>query len=86
VAKLLDRRIIAAYRLTPNNYIAHDLLYAQSRYKHRYTAQQATDFIAHLQQLHRYDYVDEPEVLRNILLGIYANPVTSHERLAASGK
>lgn len=86
VAKLLDRRIIAAYRLTPNNYIAHDLLYAQSRYKHHYTAQQEADFIAHLQQLHRYDYVDEPEVLRNILLGIYANPVTSHERLAASGK
>ena len=28
VAQLIDRRIIEAYQLTPNNYIAHDLRYA----------------------------------------------------------
>ncbi len=87
VAQLLDERIIAAYKLTPNNYIAHDMLYGQRRYENRYTSEQKQAFIAHLQQLHRYDYVDDPEALLNIFLGIYANPVTNKESaLSASGQ
>ena len=81
VAQLLDRRINAAYQLTPNNYIAHDLRYGQQRYTDCYTAEERQAFIAHMKQLSEFD-ISEPDVLRDIFLGIYSNPVETH-RLAA---
>ena len=74
VARLLDRRINAAYRLHPNNYIAHDLRCGHHHYRHHYTDAEQQAFLRHLQQLNHYD-VAEPDILRNILLGIYANPI-----------
>ena len=81
VAGLLDKRINAAYRLYPNNYIAHDLLYGNMRYKDMYTAEQREEFIRQMARLDRYDTFDI-ERLREIYLGIYANPVTIHISLA----
>ena len=74
VAKLLDRRINAAYRLYPNNYIAHDLLYGNEKYKSMYTQEQYDAFAFRLTELDRYDTCDL-ERLKEIFIGIYANPV-----------
>ena len=74
VAKLLDRRINAAYRLYPNNYIAHDLLYGNEKYKSMYTQEQYDAFRERLALLDRYDTCDL-ERLKEIFIGIYAHPV-----------
>jgi hypothetical protein len=74
VASLLDQRINGAYRLRPNNYIAHDLRYGQQLYRDRYTDEQLNTFLEHMSKLREFD-ISEPDVLRDIFLGIYANPV-----------
>ena len=75
VAHLIDRRIHRAYRLFPNNYIAHDLRYRKSEFSDRYTAEQKAAFLSHLCKLKHYADDCDIEVLSDILLGIYSNPV-----------
>ena len=82
VAQLIDRRINAAYQLTPNNYIAHDLRYGQQIYRDHYTEEERYAFEAYMEQLNTFD-IAEPDVLKDIYLGIYANPVDS--KLALKG-
>ena len=77
VARLIDRRIHRAYRLTPNNYIAHDLRHGRSTYMDCYTPGQKEDFLHRLEALCPYEETCDPDVLADILLGIYANPVDS---------
>lgn len=77
VAQLVDSRICAAYRLWPNNYIAHDMLSRSERYASFYTAEQRETFEQHLALA---EAMDDGEALKEILLGIYANPVDSKER------
>lgn len=74
VASLIDSRIHTAYRLYPNNYIAHDIRYGNTRYQDMYTAEQRLAFEHHLSKLDKYDTCDM-EQLRDIFLGIYSNPV-----------
>jgi hypothetical protein len=74
VAKLIDRRINAAYRLYPNNYIAHDLLYGNTKYQYMYTDEQYEAFISHLSTLERYDTCDVDK-LKEIFIRIYSNPI-----------
>ena len=74
VARLLDSRIHTAYRLYPNNYIAHDLLYGNTRYRQMYTEEERSAFVKYMGRLERYDTCDQ-ERLRDIFLGIYSNPV-----------
>lgn len=74
VATLIDSRIESHYRLYPNNFIAHDLLHGTSDFAHRYTAEQKAAFINHVKQLNAYQ-VEEPDILKEIFLGIYANPI-----------
>lgn len=76
VAQLLDSRIHAAYRLYPNNYIAYDLRYGTTRYQEFYTPEQKEAFVKRLNKLDRYDTCDI-EKLKDIFLGIYANPVNN---------
>lgn len=76
IARMLDRKINEAYRLYPNNYIAHDLQHGTSRFAEHYTPQQKADFKRHIQQLERYDTCNV-ESLTDIYLGIYANPVSN---------
>ena len=75
VAQLIDRHINNAYRLYPNNYIAHDLLYGNTRYQSMYTEQEYNQFCQHLATLDRYEDTCDIERLREIFIGIYANPV-----------
>ena len=74
VAQLLDKRINAAYQLTPNNYIAHDLRYGQQIYRDRYTDAERDAFLTHMEELNSFD-IAEPDVLKDIFLGIYSNPI-----------
>ena len=74
VAQLIDRRINTAYRLFPNNYIAHDLLFGNTRYHQMYSDEQYQAFLSHMAELDQYESFDL-ERLREIYLGIYANPV-----------
>ncbi len=76
VATLIDSRIRAAYRLYPNNYIAHDLRYGSTHYRDRYTQEAKDAFVERLKKLERYDTCDI-EKLKDIFLGIYSNPVTN---------
>ena len=80
VAQLIDERIIDAYQLTPNNYIAHDLRYGQQRYYDYYSDEEYSAFETYLERLNTFD-IPEPDVLRDIYLGIYANPVDSKRAL-----
>ena len=73
VAKLIDTRILKAYKLWPNNFIAYDMLYGQQRFKSEYTEAEKITFEKHLCKLDCYE--DCLDNLKDILLGIYANPV-----------
>lgn len=73
VAQLIDKRIINAYQLFPNNYIAYDMRYGQERFTKYYTREQKQAFKKHLAKLEHYS--DNLYVLKDILLGIYANPL-----------
>lgn len=80
VARLIDNRINSSYKLWPNNYIAHDMLYGQSSYQSLYTAEEKQAFIEHMNTLdfmaQKEQYaVTDLDSLHEIFLGIYANPV-----------
>ena len=77
VASLIDSRICAAYRLFPNNYIAHDILLGSNHYEPYYSPAERAAFEAYLSQtLARAADLDCEEI-RRLLLGIYALPVDS---------
>lgn len=73
VAKLIDERILRAYRLWPNNYIAFDMLYGQQRFENEYSGAEKNTFEQRLHELDRYE--ESSDQLKDILLGIYTNPV-----------
>ena len=74
LASLIDRRIFAAYRLFDTNYAAHDIRSGENRWSDRYSPQFREEFEAYAEGIiSRLD--GERETLRDILLGIYANPV-----------
>ncbi len=83
VAALMDKRINAAYALTPNNYIAHDLRAAAETYCNNYTVEQKERFLKHLAWLDDCEDKDR-EALRNIFLGIYAGPVENALRVSSN--
>ena len=73
VAQLIDSRIVPAYRLWPNNYIAHDMQYGQQRFAECYTKEEKLAFEKHLGKIDAYD--SDHAMLKDILLSIYSNPV-----------
>jgi hypothetical protein len=77
VAALIDSRIHSSYRLTANNYIAHDLRYGRTEYSDRYSDREKSAFVNHLAQLEQYSENADVEALADIMLGIYSNPVDS---------
>ncbi len=80
VAGKIDERIISGYRLYPNNYIACDVLSGTGRFAGEYTPSEKEAFLAHISKCGEYADFDTDE-LREILLGIYANPVKNKFRL-----
>jgi len=77
VAALIDRCIHAAYKLFPNNWIAHDIRYGKSTYSDKYTPEQKEAFMKHLAELEKYENA-ELDVLKEIMLAIYSNPVDNY--------
>ena len=82
IRNAVDKRVIQGYKLWSNNYIAYDILKQTDKYSANYTQEQKTKFLAYME--HQLNTV-EPEVnrdeLREVFLGIYANPVVSKEEL-----
>ncbi len=76
VANLLDERINSAYKLYPNNYLAHDIRHGQTRFTTYYTPSDKMKFMKYMEWLNDYD-VDDPDILKDLFLGIYANPVSN---------
>lgn len=76
VARLIDKRINASYHLHPNNYIAFDIRYGTKRYEDRYSPEEKQEFCRRLKELSNYEGC-ELDVLMDIFLGIYANPINS---------
>lgn len=74
VACLIDSRINPAYRLHSTNYIACDILDGSDSFADRYSPQEKAEFEERMTQLLRFPGRDYG-TLRNIFLGIYANPV-----------
>lgn len=68
VARMLDSRIVGAYRLMPSNYAACDMLAGASRYRTHYDS-------ATVLELERRTSVLSDEIRRRLLLEQYANPV-----------
>jgi hypothetical protein len=77
VASLIDQRICTGYALTPNNYIAHDMLYGNEEFSAFYTDEQKILFIKYASALNAYSETCDIDELNKIFLGIYANPVDS---------
>lgn len=77
VAALIDERICKAYKLSPNNFIAHDLMCGNNNYCDFYNDNQRKLFEEHIKSLQRYKEKCDVENLTGILLGIYSNPVDS---------
>lgn len=74
IAKLVDKRINNAYRLYPNNYIAHDIRFGNKKYQDKYTRHQKDKFTAYMGKLEKYETCDM-EQLADIFLSIYSNPI-----------
>lgn len=76
IAKMIDRRINSSYYLHPNNYVAFDIRYGTTKYEDRYSQQEKEKFCERVRELSNYEGC-ELDVLSDIFLGIYANPITS---------
>ncbi|MDR3047499.1 MAG: acyltransferase, partial [Bacteroidales bacterium] len=79
VAELIDYQICRNYKLTCNNYIAHDIRSKSNRYATFYTLEEKERFKLRMQQLATFECEDR-HTLMEIFLGIYANPVDAKHR------
>lgn len=82
IRNAVDARVIQGYKLWSNNYIAYDILKDTDKYSIYYTAEEKAKFLAYME--HQLGTV-EPEInrdeLKEVFLGIYANPVVAKESL-----
>lgn len=70
----MDRKIISNYKLWPNNYIAYDMLNGADKFADKYTAEEKAAFEGYVNA--RLQKVEgDKEEIKEIFLGIYANPV-----------
>lgn len=80
---VLDRRIVDAYKLWPNNFIAYDILDGGGKYSEFYTADQRREFIAYAD--HKLSKVPalqfNRDELQSVFYSIYANPIVHKEQL-----
>ncbi|MCI1779738.1 MAG: 1-acyl-sn-glycerol-3-phosphate acyltransferase [Bacteroidales bacterium] len=78
LASFLDKRIINSFKLWPNNYIAYDLLEGMSSHADKYTVGEKASFTEYV-NVKLSALEGDSEELRDIFLGIYANPVKRKE-------
>ena len=77
VAAMMDAQINGNYVLYPNNYIAFDLRNATVAFADQYTYDQKAEFENYMRWMDDCTDFDK-RLLREIFLGIYANPVENH--------
>ncbi|GHV50692.1 hypothetical protein FACS1894181_11570 [Bacteroidia bacterium] len=75
-ASLIDRQVRRNYKLSCNNYIAHDLLSQAQQYTAHYTPEDKQAFLSHYGKAMAME-VEDKETFSDIFLRIYANPVDS---------
>ncbi len=73
VAKEIDRIIYKNYQLRKTNYIAHDLLYNDNRYRHHYTQTEVVNFEEYLSAAKNED-------IYHRLLKMYVSPIHNKEK------
>ena len=80
IAKEIDRRIHANYRLYPCNYIAYDLQEGENRFDSHYSSDEKTKFEEYIAG--QMDKIDLPNkdvaFLYEKMLAMYANPLINH--------
>ena len=77
LAEIIDRRIISNYKLYDTNYIAYDIKHGTRRFAKYYTTVAEQQFDIYLVRSNaQFEVMGvDKDVAREILLGIYANPV-----------
>ncbi len=76
----MDRKIISAYKLWKNNYIAYDILNSANEYASMYSVEEKEAFRTYMENKLVDVDADKAE-LEHIFLSIYANPVVSWRNL-----
>ena len=74
VANEIDRIVYKNYQLRKTNYIAHDLLYNDDRYRHHYKQNEVAEFEKYLSKAKNED-------IYHRLLKMYATPIYNKEKL-----
>lgn len=80
LAEIIDSEIYRNFRLWPNNYIAHDLLYQSLKYEKMYTTNEREEFLNYMEREISSSH-DKKNPLQEFFLGIYANPVINKTRI-----
>lgn len=75
LAALIDRSIHLNYKLHPVNYVAHDLLLDQQKYKQHYTPEEWAAQVRFFEEQMQGVPQDQYEAGRRYLLSMYANPL-----------
>ncbi len=77
LAEVIDRRIVSNYKLYDTNYIAYDIKHGTRRFAKYYTTVAEQQFDIYLVRSNaQFEVMGvDKDVARDILLGIYANPV-----------
>lgn len=79
LAEMMDKEIYGNYRLWPGNYIAFDMLEKEKRFSSFYSDEDRRTFLGYMEKVMR-DIEGEKEAIKNLFLGIYANPVKNANR------
>lgn len=74
IANEIDRIVHKNYQLRKTNYIAHDLLYSDTKYRHHYKEEDVTNFEAYLLQAKNED-------IYHRILKMYVSPIHNREIL-----
>jgi hypothetical protein len=79
LADIIDCRIYDGYHLWQTNYIAHDLRSGKDQFSAFYTIEEKEKFTTYMQQ--RLQAIEgDPNELKEIFLGIYANPADAKKQ------
>lgn len=94
LSALIDQKMHLLYQLWPNNYIAYDWLYNTSKYKRKYTPIQKITFKNYIRGKILTLWINRKKEghpregftkeVREILLSMYATPVTNKEKVLES--
>jgi hypothetical protein len=80
LAQIVDQSIHENFRLFEGSYIAYDILTKSEKFKDKYTNAEFRSFSRHLLS-HIAEIDGDKETIKQIFLGIYANPLINKLKL-----